>query len=65
MERLSRDKHSSLFGPFIIYEENAVLLICTPGAGATTLSITTLGIMGLIATLRINYIQHNNTQHRN
>jgi hypothetical protein len=27
LERLARDKHSSLLGPFVSYKENEVLLI--------------------------------------
>jgi len=29
LERLARDKHYSLLGPFVSYEENEVLLIWT------------------------------------
>ncbi len=37
--------------------------ICAKG-GATTFSITTLGINGLFVTLSVNAIQHNNTLYK-
>jgi hypothetical protein len=67
-ERLARDKHSSLFGPFVSYEGRT---ICGYGllskfyinyresSGATTLSITTLSLI----TLNIMVKKHSITIH--
>jgi hypothetical protein len=65
LEKLTNDKHSSLLQKSVIYGQKKFYNIgpwYRPREGATTLSITTLSIMGQVTTLSINDTQHNSIE---